>query len=184
MSIRYLAIELLCFLLGIADSAKSKWEERYLGGPNTPNIAPWEHTTIDYGVLPVFESERVYEATHKIKERKYFSEDPGRKFSSEDLGQSTIEICGVLIPQFNHTTTFPSTLVMTENTKTNLRNIASTIVAEKPLLLQSVPGAGKSFLIDEIAKLLGRFEGSFSSSISIADQNRYCSDYTYRSNRC
>ena len=29
-----------------------------------------------------------------------------------------------------------------------------TIVAEKPLLLQSVPGAGKSFLIDEVAKFL------------------------------
>jgi midasin (ATPase involved in ribosome maturation) len=48
---------------------------------------------------------------------------------------------------------------MTDNTKVNLRNIARIIVAEKPLLLQSIPGAGKSFLIDEIAKLFGRFDG-------------------------
>jgi midasin len=49
---------------------------------------------------------------------------------------------------------------MTENTKINLRNVAKTIVDEKPLLLQSVPGAGKSFLIDEIAKLFGRYDGT------------------------
>lgn len=159
MSIRYLAIELLCFSLGIMDSAKQKWTEHYLGGPDTPNIAPWEHTTIDYGLLPVFESERVYEAKQKIKEREYIREHSGRKFSSEDLGQFTKEICGVLIPRFDNTISLASRLVMTENTKTNLRNIASTIVAEKPLLLQSVPGAGKSFLIDEVAKLFGRFEG-------------------------
>jgi len=50
---------------------------------------------------------------------------------------------------------------MTENTVVNLRNIARVIVAERPLLLQSIPGAGKSFLVDEIAKLFGRFDGLF-----------------------
>jgi hypothetical protein len=73
----------------------------------------------------------VYEA---IKERVYIFEDLGRGFSSEDLSQFTIEICGVLIPQFNHKTTFALTLMMTENTKTNLGNIKSTIVAVKLLL--------------------------------------------------
>ena len=160
MSIRYLAIELLCFSLGIADSSKNRWMERYLGGPNTPNIAPWEGTTIDYGVLPVFERERVYDAKQKIKEREYFRKPSDRKFSSADLGPYTTEICGVLIPRFDTYTTLPSRLVMTENTKINLRNIATAIVAEKPLLLQSVPGAGKSFLIEEIAKLFGRVEGN------------------------
>jgi midasin (ATPase involved in ribosome maturation) len=159
MSIRYLAIELLCISLGIADPAKEKWTERYLGGPDTPNIAPWEGTTIDYGVLPVLERERIYDANQKIKNRDYFGKPSERKFSSQDLGQYTMDICGVLVPRFGTNASLPSKLVMTENTKTNLRNIAMTIVAEKPLLLQSVLGAGKSFLIDEIGKLFGRFEG-------------------------
>jgi midasin len=168
LSIRFLAIELLCISLGIADAARIKWIDQYLGGPTNVFMAPFEHETIDYGLMLLFESERIYQANRKIQEREYFREHVGRKLNPEDLGRFTGEICGVLIPRFNVTTSPTSGLVMTENTKTNLRNIAMTIVNEKPILLQSVPGAGKSFLIDETAKLFGRFEG-FSVRISVSD---------------
>jgi len=102
----------------------------------------------------------VYKANKTIREREYFREsDGGRKFAPEDLGRWTGVFAGVLIPRFNETIPVSGKLVMTDNTKVNLRNIATIIVAEKPLLLQSIPGAGKSFLIDEIAKLFGRFDG-------------------------
>ena len=102
----------------------------------------------------------MYKANKTIREREYFREsEVGREFVPEDLGRWTGVVAGVLIPRFNATIPISGKLVMTENTKVNLRNIASVIVAEKPLLLQSIPGAGKSFLIDEIAKLFGRFDG-------------------------
>lgn len=122
-------------------------------------MAPWEGFTIDYGVLGLMESERIRAGKQKIREREYFRERTGIKLLPSDLGEWTGEICGVLVPRFSDAPGPKSNLVMTESTKINLRNIAATIVAEKPLLLQSVPGAGKSFLIDEAAKLFGRYDG-------------------------
>jgi midasin (ATPase involved in ribosome maturation) len=166
LSIRYLAIELLSFSIGMTDAAKAKWTEEYLGGPKNAITAPWEHRRIDYGLLPIFESERIRLAKKKIQERRYFY-GGGRKLLPTDLGRFTGEICGVLIPRFDNLSTVPSKLVMTENTRLNLRAVADVIVAEKPLLLQSVPGAGKSFLIDETAKLFCRYEGTSSSKLLI-----------------
>jgi midasin (ATPase involved in ribosome maturation) len=163
LSIRYLAIELLTFSLGIGESPKSKWTQKYIGTPDDAIIAKWEQTTIDYGLLPLFESEKIHEAKKKIRDREYFQGPSGRKLTIADLGGYTTEICGVLIPRFQGNGNIPSNLVMTENTKINLRNIAKIIVEEKPILLQSLPGAGKSFLIDEIAKLFGRFHGEISN---------------------
>ena len=124
-------------------------------------MAPWEGRTVDYGVLTVLECQRIRAGKRKIREREYFRKRTGRKLLPADLGRCTGEIYGVLIPRFDDFTGPPSNLVMTENTKRNLRNIAMTIVAEKPLLLQSVPGAGKGFLIDEVAKLFGRYDGAY-----------------------
>lgn len=119
----------------------------------------WENVTIDYGVLPVLESQRLYNAKKIIRERDYFQQGHGRKLAVSDLRGFTGEICGVLIPRFGGTIPSSTTLVMTENTRRNLREMATRVVAEEPMLLESVSGAGKSFLIDEIAKLFGRYDG-------------------------
>ena len=161
-SIRFLAIELLSLSLGIADAAKMDWHEYYLGPPDHEFYAPWEGRSIDYGVLLIFESERVREANKTIRERDYFRQsEGGRRLTEEDMGRWTGVIAGVLIPRFNVVNVIPGRLVMTENMIMNLRNVATVIVAEKPLLLQSIPGAGKSFIIDETAKLFGRFDGPY-----------------------
>ena len=135
--------------------------EDYIGGPEFVFNAMWENKFIDYGVMPLFDEDRLYNIQQIIKKRDYFREPRIRELSTADLGPATGEICGVLIPRFLPLNPgLTSTLVLTENTKVNLREIASGIVAEKPLLLQSVPGAGKGFLIDEMAKLFGRYDGN------------------------
>jgi len=163
LSIRLLAIELFTYATGIADGAKQQWIARYVHkDPNIPVMALWENKTIDYGVLLVFETLKVREARKVIATRDYFREQEGksgRRLLPGDLGQYTGAVCGVLIPRFGGIAGGESRLVMTENTTINLWNIARTIVDEKPLLLQSVPGAGKTFLIDETAKLFGRYDG-------------------------
>ena len=164
LSIRYLTLELITFRIALADAAKAKWTEKYLGGPEAEFPAPWEYTSIDYSVMPLLESDRVYYAQQAIKERNYYGERNGRKLTSADLSPFTGEICGVLIPRFDaRDNELGSKLIMTENTQVNLRGIAKVVVDEKPLLLQSVPGAGKTFLIDEVAKLFGRYNGPFLS---------------------
>ena len=160
LSIRTLAIEVLSISLGFGDSARTKWIERHVGGPDDEIIGPWEGKMVDYGVLLLLESRRVKDAKTAVRQRQYFRRRTGRHLSPSDLGPHTGEICGILFPRFNTSNSIPSHLVMTETTSMNLRNIASLVVAEKPILLQSVPGAGKTFLIDEIAKLFGRFEGT------------------------
>jgi hypothetical protein len=112
--------------------------------------------------MPLLESDRVYYAQQAIKERDYYGDrnGSGRKLTRGNLSPFTGDICGVLIPRFDSgDNELRSKLVMTENTQINLRGIAKVIVDEKPLLLQSIPGAGKSFLIDETAKLFGRYDG-------------------------
>lgn len=147
--------------LGLADAAKIDWQTQYLGPPDHEFYAPWEGRSIDYGVVLIFESERIYNANKTILERHYFRvSDQGRTLLPEDLGQWTGVVAGVLIPRFGGRVTGSDKLVMTDNTTVNLRNMARVIVAEKALLLQSIPGAGKSFLIDEIAKLFGRFDST------------------------
>ena len=176
-SIRLLAIELFTYATGIADGAKQQWIARYVhSDPSIPAMALWENKTIDYGVLLVFEALKVREARKVIAARDYFRE-PDRKSGTRlfpgDLGQYTGVVCGVLIPRFGGFVWHESQFAMTENTRVNLRNIARTIVDEKPLLLQSVPGAGKTFLIDETAKLFGRYDGLpahlFSSPVLTVD---------------
>jgi midasin (ATPase involved in ribosome maturation) len=110
--------------------------------------------------MPLLESDRVYYAQQAIKERDYYGDRNGRELTLGDLSRFTGDICGVLVPRFDsRDNELRSKLVMTENTQINLRGIAKVIVDEKPLLLQSIPGAGKSFLIDETAKLFGRYDG-------------------------
>ena len=179
LSIRYLALELLTVSIGIADAAKAKWTEDYIGSPETPFPGPWEGRTIDYAVLPLLECERAQLLEKAIRERNYYREPRLRNLLPSDLGINMSEICGILIPRFNGTRVSSSTIVMTENTKANLKAIAREIVSEKPLLLQSVPGAGKSFLIDQTAKLFGRYDGT---SFTVLSNHRHCSNYSYRSN--
>ena len=102
----------------------------------------------------------MYKAKKTIRERQYFRTTEGRILGKGDLGRWTDVIGGVLIPRFNMNMTLSGQLVLTENTKLNLRNMATVIIAQKPLLLESIPGAGKTFLIDEISKLFGRFDGT------------------------
>ena len=182
LSIRTLAIEVISISLGFGDSARAKWVERHVGGPDDEIIAPWEGKMVDYGVLLLLESRRVRDAKATIRQRQYFRPRARRDLSPADLGQHTGEICGVLFPRFSTSNAIPSHLVVTETSRTNLRNIARMIVAEKPILLQAVAGAGKTFLIDEIAKLFGRFEGITLSAYFLI--GRYRADYPYRSDRC
>ena len=180
LSIRYLAIELLAISLGIADATKAKYIDDYLGGPENAITAQWEARIIDWGVMPIFDSERLYNISIVINGRNYFTPYSGRKLTAADLGPNSAEICSVLIPRFNpENPNLQSALVITQNTQVNLRAMATGIVAEKPLLLHSVPGAGKSFLIDEIAKIFGRYDGN---PFLHRSKIRYCPDYSNRSN--
>jgi hypothetical protein len=177
-----LALELLSFSVGFADAAKAKWTGQYLGGPGDEIMGLWENVIIDYGVMPAHESERLYLAKKVIQGRDYFQQGSRRKLTVSDLGKYTGELCGVLIPRFDGTSAASTTLVMTENTEKNLREIATRIVAEEPLLLESIPGAGKSFLIDEIARLFGRYDGSL--HVAFSNSLRYCANHSHRSNGC
>src|SRR5271169_1267953 len=125
LSIRFLAIELLSISLGLADAAKIDWQAQYLGPPHHEFYAPWEGRSIDYGVLLIFESQRVYNANKTIREREYFRvSEAGRSLSPEDLGPWTGVVAGVLIPRISAKVVVSDKLVTTDNTTVNLRNIA------------------------------------------------------------
>ena len=77
--------------------------------------------------------------------------------TAADLSPSLVDVGGILIqtaedPSQAPSTTVPSQLVDTESTQRNLQSIAMALMLRKPVLLEGVTGAGKTSLVEEIAR--------------------------------
>lgn len=90
-------------------------------------------------------------------------------FSSADLSSHTVDMCGVLLSRAgaaNAVNGSPATngpsdrLVLTETTQANLHGLALSLALGSPILLEGVTGAGKTALVEEAARIMGR-HGSY-----------------------
>ena len=89
------------------------------------------------------------------------SEGPHRRLTAEDLSPLTVNLCGVLLPrstcpQHEQSTLPEHKLVLTETTKHNLHSIGLALSIGAPVLLEGVTGAGKTALVEEVARVTGR----------------------------
>src|SRR5688500_7244130 len=82
------------------------------------------------------------------------------RFNESDLFSLTVNISGVLLPKSficsERSVSNKQRLVLTDTTRCNLHSICLAISIGSPVLLEGVTGAGKSALVEEIARISGR----------------------------
>lgn len=79
--------------------------------------------------------------------------------TSQDLSPLIVDACGVLLFRQGGTAALDpsdSGLVLTETTRRNVRALALAVSQRKPVLLEGPIGAGKTAVIEELAKMTGR----------------------------
>ena len=70
---------------------------------------------------------------------------------------NTVHVCGLVLPTLRKEATWTSSqLVDTPTTLENMRKLAQAVLLNVPMVLQGETGSGKSFLIRELAALMGQ----------------------------
>ncbi|KAG0341494.1 AAA ATPase midasin [Podila horticola] len=89
------------------------------------------------------------------------SEENVRRITAQDLSPFTVNLCGVLLArsigvEHEQSSLSKHKLVLTETTKQNLHSIGLALSIGAPVLLEGVTGAGKTALVEEVARVTGR----------------------------
>jgi len=83
-----------------------------------------------------------------------------RHIAEADLSPLTVNLCGVLLPRsvdsHGESSALKAKLVLTDTTKHNLHSIGLALSIGAPVLLEGVTGAGKTALVEEVARVTGR----------------------------
>ena len=160
-AVRYLSIKILCMYLHASDAAFTQMRERYLDSGAIEG--QWEHRNIDYAFFSLWEQKRARDIRMALRDIEnhdmsgYHGSPPQRFIGQGEFSQTTVCVAGVLIPSIP--TLSPSDRSFIVETKTvgdNLRSVAEGIIEHKPLLVTGSSGAGKTLLIKEVARSLGR----------------------------
>ena len=167
-AVRYLAIKTLCLYLHAADSVFLEMVRKYIDDEQTdsPGKIPitgfWEGKNIDYAFYGLWEQKRLqelestlarYRTGRKLRESEF---QVKRTIESRDLLGSTVEIAGIILPGPRKDVLKTPSLVMTTVTVRNLARVAEAIRDHRSILVTGLPGSGKSSIIKEIAKSLGK----------------------------
>jgi len=162
LHIRYLAVKILCLYLHASDAALVSMIKTYIGEDEIHG--QWEDKSIDYTFFSLWEDKRLKHLDRKFQEsREAYKayhvgkcESPLRTVKSEDFSRTTACIGGMLLPRLNGEYPGISSIVMTETMAGNLRSLVEGVRGSKPLLVTGFSGAGKTSLIRDVARELGK----------------------------
>ena len=160
LSIRYLAIGLLCLYLHANDGVFVEMVGKYIGSDEVSG--KWEDKKIDYTFFSLWEEKRLadFEAVlSKCRKARQSAQKDNvlhRAMRLDDLLNSTACVAGVLLPRLGEQSRTLSTLVMTETTTHNVRQVAEAINGSRSILVTGLLGGGKSSIIRDIARALGK----------------------------
>ena len=161
--IRYLAIKILCLYLYASDTVFESMIRINLGEGEIEG--PWDEKTIDYTFFSLWEQRRLKDfEQHVRKIQAQFDIKPGSlaylpkstSLHAEDLSANTAYIGDVLVPCNQSMRPAPSSIVRTETTMKNLKRLGEGVNAGRPLMVTGLPGAGKTKLIREAARMVGK----------------------------
>ncbi|KAG7275416.1 hypothetical protein CRUP_030901 [Coryphaenoides rupestris] len=92
---------------------------------------------------------------------------------SEDLSQSVVAVCGVVLPRTSPRQTDqvnPKDLVLVDSTCRNLRRLALAVASQKAVLLEGPIGCGKTALVEFMAAVTGHTKASEMLKVQLGDQ--------------
>jgi len=162
-SIRYLAIRIMCLYLHASDAALVSMIGSYIGGGEIPG--PWEDQTIDFTFFSLWEKKRLNDIdrisqgcrnARFCNEAKHQDLQSRRIIEIQDLSVTVACIGGTLVPRLHGKDVGLSSIVMTETTGKNMRSLAEGINTSKPLLVTGSSGVGKTSMIRDVARELGK----------------------------
>ena len=163
LSIRYLAIRVLCLYLHASDAALVSMVKSYVGEDEIPGV--WEDKIIDYTFFSLWEDKRLHDISQRVQETRAARIAQGggvkglaiqRRINSVDFSRMTSCLAGVLVPRFEEMSPPTSSLVMTETVTKNIRALAEGLNDSRPVLITGSSGAGKTSLIRSVARELGK----------------------------
>ncbi len=158
--IRYLAVRIISQYLHASDAALMGMVGRYLGKDEINGT--WEDKTIDYAFFSLWEEKRIedlrrdMDSLQTLHDKRKVTSRNQRIFQLLDLSPATACIGEVLVPRLTGRPAEPSWLVATKTTSQNLRLLANSINEMKPLLVTGFSGAGKTSVIRDLARELGK----------------------------
>ncbi|OKL62401.1 hypothetical protein UA08_03002 [Talaromyces atroroseus] len=169
--VRYLAVRCFCYYMRAADAATQTMVATHIGVE--PIEGPWENTIIDYRLLGLWEERRWQYLDIEIRRKRgVLSTDSALEMVDKykaNLSPRAADIGGVLVPKVRWNRPAPeSSLVRTTTVTNNLRDIAASLLEQKPLLLVGLPNAGKTSLVNDIAKTMG--QGSSMVTLHLNEQ--------------
>lgn len=119
-----------------------------------------------YSINSILEQERLAKAQMSMLENSYTANDNSSYLHESDLSTLTIDLCGVILPKPQSPVTTQlneakkvDPLVLTGTTAKNLHTIGLALSIGAPVLLEGVTGAGKTALVEEVARKVGRLQG-------------------------
>ncbi|KAG0022720.1 AAA ATPase midasin [Entomortierella chlamydospora] len=164
-ALKYLAIRCLAIVLDIRDDQIATAMKAHL----TPGTdISWITGSQKYraDLLTLMEQDRISAAqlalfnNPTIPKPEEAESATYRRITVEDLSPLTVNLCGVLLARSNNAHPKQSSLsehklVLTETTKHNLHSIGLALSIGAPVLLEGVTGAGKTALVEEVARVTG-----------------------------
>lgn len=163
LGIRYLAIKIFCLYLHASDAALTAMIKTYIGEDEIQG--QWEDKSIDYTFFDLWEDQRLNELSRALSEcqevekiclNRNHGPSPERSIECVDLSRTTACIGGVLLSRLNGADPRVSSIFMTETMKKNMERLARGVKSSKPLLVTGFSGAGKTLLVNDIARELGK----------------------------
>ena len=158
-AVRYLAIRIYCQSYSAADG---KLEQLLLAftKPEEALLADFDGTTADFTFLSLYEHKRAEEIhSHRIEiqERRKGSTDQPE--FPHRLSPLVAAWGKTVLPRPLGPSGAVTSLVQTATTLTNLENTAAKLQQQEPILLRGLPGSGKTSVVLELARELGKAAG-------------------------
>lgn len=157
---KYLSIQILSRYLNISEKSLNEMIYTHIGTETQLNGSYESDSNINYKFLHLLEAKRLSSFTELPRQTDPANSDKFIVVEQKDLNPLVTSICGVLVPNLINRNNWicqnvPETnFVPTDNSIQVLRRLAHNIQNNKPIMLYGRSGAGKTFLINQVAQYM------------------------------
>lgn len=153
-AIRYLAIQIQALFFNAADACTTDAVRDSVGCGSTYTVLD-PFGNLDLAIFEVADDRRIVDAKALLIESPYFRDD----IVKDLLPDNIVNVFGVLLPFLNTPSgSQVADAYTSETTQENMAKLAKVVSVGDALLVQGPSGSGKTFMIDKLAKMLGRYK--------------------------